>query len=77
MSFLVFAGSTYYPSGGINDLKGEAQSMDEAEAILHWLRDNYQWAQIVDSDECFTNPKSTRRFTKGWDDAAPWKETTE
>lgn len=44
--FLVFAGDTYYPTGGWSDYRC---SFDTEKEALKWLaRYNYDWNHIVD-----------------------------
>jgi hypothetical protein len=45
--YIVFAGDIYYPSRGVNDLRGTFESMQEAMDYL--LRSHYEWYQIVDT----------------------------
>lgn len=48
--FLVFAYETYYPSGGINDLVGTADSFDEAFTLLREVLDcTHDHAHIYDT----------------------------
>ncbi|MFA5490476.1 MAG: hypothetical protein WC284_14920 [Candidimonas sp.] len=60
--FLVFAGSVYYPSGGIDDMIGIFGTFDEAYECLQnteyklddngFVADNsFEWAYIWDSDK--------------------------
>lgn len=52
-SYMLFAGSIYYPSGGWEDFKGYFSSVDKAKL---WLQKNEpdacdKWAQIVYNDK--------------------------
>jgi len=48
--YLVFAGDTYYPRGGWNDLKRSFDDLTEAEAFaINCLKNGYSWCHIVDS----------------------------
>jgi hypothetical protein len=47
MSYMLFAGDTYYPGGGWNDYQESFSSTEEA--IEYLARISYQWAHIVDS----------------------------
>jgi hypothetical protein len=50
--FLVFAGDSHYPAGGIEDLVGDADTMEEAEALLEELEEWWgkrDWSHIVDT----------------------------
>lgn len=57
--FLVFAGDTYYPSGGAHDFIADLDTFVEAEAEAQlWLsahaaraEKDYVWAQIWDTAE--------------------------
>jgi len=47
--FLLFAGNTYYPAGGWNDLRG---SFDTPEAAVEYLTSTHSgldWWQVVDT----------------------------
>lgn len=44
--FLLFAGDTYYPSGGWNDLEGNFETLERAEAAAEEL--DPDWWHIVD-----------------------------
>jgi hypothetical protein len=46
--YIIFAGSTYYPTGGMEDLLSFASSIDEGiETIGNWMSDeDNQWAHI-------------------------------
>lgn len=59
--YLLFAGDHYYPSGGVNDLQGSFNSLDEAIAEVKrqrpysdgsgsdaWENTDHHWWQIVD-----------------------------
>lgn len=47
--YLLFAGATYYPQGGFEDLVGKFDSTEEIKAFVEADQgDDYQWAQIVD-----------------------------
>lgn len=48
--FLVFAGDTFYPAGGMNDCVGEFESLHEALACVEKgdeYGNKYGWAQVV------------------------------
>lgn len=50
---LLFAGDHYYPCGGMDDLKGSFNTIDEAVVEIKrnkWDDVNYHWYQIVDRD---------------------------
>ena len=48
--YLVFAGDTYYPRGGWNDLKGSYDELTEAEErAINCMKDGFNWGHIVDS----------------------------
>ena len=53
MRYMLFAGTTYYPNGGIDDLKGLFSSKDEC--IICLLSDEdlefIDWAHIYDTQE--------------------------
>jgi hypothetical protein len=50
MKLLIFAGARYYPSGGVEDFFGFAETTEEAlELLLIKGRDN-DWWQIVDRE---------------------------
>lgn len=54
--FVLFAGDTYYPSGGWDDFRGSFHTKEEAERAAKegWTRDHpmwtgkYDWTQIID-----------------------------
>ncbi|KKT86008.1 MAG: hypothetical protein UW85_C0008G0002 [Parcubacteria group bacterium GW2011_GWA1_Parcubacteria_45_10] len=45
--FLIFAGDTYYPSGGWQDFIGSENTKEEA--LLLMSKRHYDWWQVVDS----------------------------
>jgi hypothetical protein len=45
MKYLLFAGDTYYPSGGAKDFIGSYESLEEAIKAVP----GYDWAHIADS----------------------------
>lgn len=45
--FIVFAGSTYYPTGGWGDMKSSFDTFEEANDLVSSV-DNYDWFEIVD-----------------------------
>lgn len=47
--YLLFAGDTYYPSGGWNDFVGHFSTAVAALAYLETVSTKYDWAHIVDS----------------------------
>jgi len=48
--YLVFAGSTYYPSGGWNDYIGSTTTVIEAYDMI-LKSENKDWRQIIDAKE--------------------------
>lgn len=44
--FLLFAGDSYYPIGGWRDIKGSADTIEEAQKLNN---NYYDWWHIVDS----------------------------
>lgn len=50
--YLLFIGSTYYPSGGVEDFKGDFDSIEEAEKAAKndkdWISGIHSWYQIVE-----------------------------
>ena len=46
--FLLFAGDTYYPSGGWRDLEGNFETLEQAEAAAEEL--DPDWWHIVDME---------------------------
>lgn len=51
-NFMLFAGDDYYPSGGMNDLVGEFESLDEIPQKLNESNFGlYDWAHIYDVKE--------------------------
>jgi hypothetical protein len=56
LRFILFAGDAYYPSGGMNDVKGSYDTLDEAFAEATRLCEYtetrvYDWAHIYDQVE--------------------------
>ena len=51
--YLVFCGDDYYPIGGMNDFKGDYDTLKECEILLEKeYNDNvYEWTQIWDSKD--------------------------
>ena len=51
--YLAFAGDTYYPSGGWGDYMGDADTFDDAKAVVDERRQRVpygtDWAHVVDS----------------------------
>jgi len=48
--FLLFAGDTYYPKGGINDFVKDFTSLNEAkEAAKGFSNDSFEWYHIYDT----------------------------
>lgn len=45
MRYLLFAGQNYYPQGGIDDLVGEFESIEEAQRVCGVAP--YDWGHIV------------------------------
>jgi len=47
--YYVFIGDIYYPDWGINDLKDQFPSLDEARAFVKgaMFNEGHKWAQIV------------------------------
>lgn len=50
MKYLLFAGPTYYPGGGVVDYVGKYETLDEAKAAFAEKEDCNDWAHIVDAD---------------------------
>lgn len=46
--YMLFAGSEYYPSGGMDDLKGTFDTVEEATAEGYAKR--YDWFHVVDRE---------------------------
>ena len=46
--YLVFAGDTYYPNGGWDDIYGAYETSDEAVAAADEAHDQYDWVQVID-----------------------------
>jgi hypothetical protein len=46
--FLLFAGDTYYPSGGWRDFQGDYESVEDAFRSLARKRSSFEWYQVVD-----------------------------
>jgi hypothetical protein len=44
--FLVFAGNTYYPSGGWSDLRDSFETLDDAKDFL--IKTHFDWSHIID-----------------------------
>jgi len=42
--FLLFAGDFYYPSGGMDDLRGAFETLDDAKAAHH----GHDWAHVAE-----------------------------
>lgn len=52
MRYLVFAGSHYYPGGGMNDWEASCETMEDAqETVKHLSPKAYDWYQIFDIEE--------------------------
>ena len=53
--FLLFAGSVYYPSGGMEDLIGDFKTPEDARTkLVEWLEENDTisiWAHIYDTGD--------------------------
>lgn len=49
--FLIFAYDTCYPSGGWNDLEASSDDLDEAMELAAALRDKFDRAHIVDTQQ--------------------------
>ena len=47
MSYLLFAGHSYYPGGGWTDFRGEYSSLESAETAAQTMFGSYDWFQIV------------------------------
>lgn len=47
--YLLFAGDTYYPSGGWYDFIGSYSTVGEAQAQAQSDERHYDWAHVVDS----------------------------
>ena len=45
--FLMFAGQTYYPCGGVEDLQGDYNDIEEAKAAAE--ASHFDWAQVFDT----------------------------
>lgn len=48
----VFAGDVYYAQGGLQNLKGRFDTLEEAERIIADYADQSRWYQIVDVRNC-------------------------
>lgn len=59
--YWLFAGETYYPSGGMGDFRGCFDSSEEAQAHQMWSAD---WAHVFDSQDAVI--VATR------DEGTPW-----
>jgi len=46
--FLLFCFDTYYPLGGISDLRGDYDTMDEAQEAWQSTKSSWDWGEIVD-----------------------------
>lgn len=60
MTYLLFEGEDYYPSGGWHDFKGHFETIEQAKT---WLEENYscpcdQWAHIVYQGKIILNAYS-------------------
>lgn len=52
MRYLVFAGSNYYPSGGMDDLYRNCDTLEDARLSVDRMNtDVYDWYQVYDADE--------------------------
>lgn len=67
--FLVFGFDNYYPSGGIGDLQGEFDTLEEAVALTEakskYRPSAFQWEnyELVDTQEGTVTTLSNRRGT--------------
>lgn len=54
--YLVFAYDTYYPLGGLCDLKGQFDSVEKAKlhclALVNGMLNSYEYCMLVDQQEC-------------------------
>ncbi len=48
--YIVFAGDTYYPGGGWDDLVGTYATLEEAKAAAADAKSKLDWAEIIDFD---------------------------
>ncbi len=64
--FILFASETYYASGGMGDMQGSFDSLEEAENEFHENEDGiegWDWFEIVDRDSWkFVLKDVERRF---------------
>lgn len=72
MKYLMFAGHSYYPKGGIDDLVGLADNIDDLKRMLE--RDTYKiadgdnielWAHIVETATMKIVEKGTVKSVQG------------
>ncbi len=47
--FLLFAGADYYPGAGVNDLRGESDTVSELIEMVN--KGNYDWWHVLDTNE--------------------------
>ena len=74
--YLLFAGITYYPSGGFEDYIQHCHRIEDAKEFVEASKGGYEWAQIVDSKSrrivLFGDLTAARfREYKGYDWFAP------
>jgi hypothetical protein len=48
--YVVFAYDEYYPGGGMTDLVGSFDDLDEAKGVKCSLGDDYDYIEVVDRD---------------------------
>ena len=46
--YIIFAGSNYYPNGGIEDFIGKSETIELAQLFIEERKYEYDWCQIVD-----------------------------
>ena len=61
--FHVFAGSLYYPTGGLGDYHASFETIEEAREKVNELMKEWNWFEIVRSDE-----QGLKSFYEGSDD---------
>jgi hypothetical protein len=47
--YIIFGYDSYYPSGGLNDIIGQEDTLEAAIKVCK--RENYNWMQIVNRDD--------------------------
>jgi hypothetical protein len=62
--FAVFAGDHYYPGGGWEDFKGEAETKEGALKVLRILLEELDWGHTVDTRTRSIVIKGERKYRK-------------